>query len=195
MLVSCGALSWSTADECLTWRNELFQVSCRVLAGTHSSAISHVFFECELTELLLMLLVTLLFLTHLWRVLIVKVELTLRTQSILGRLRHARAVCLHYCLLWLPQHVVLRAWCCCSSLSRAWVASLCTRFIRIADLLQLVDVRLEVCIWANASPWAIAWIIRAVLDVGLSIGHAIWGTLPCLRSTIFHRNAYYFNYI
>ena len=79
VMVSCGALSRAAADESLTWRNELFQVSCRVLAGTHRSAISHIILECQLAKLLLLLLVTLLFLTHLWRVLIVKVELTLRT--------------------------------------------------------------------------------------------------------------------
>ena len=79
MMVSRGALSRAAADESLTRRNELFQVSGRVLAGTHSSAISHIILQGQLAKLLLLLLVTLLFLTHLWRVLIVKVELTLRT--------------------------------------------------------------------------------------------------------------------
>ena len=79
VVVSCCALSRTAANECLTWWNELFQVSCRVLAGTHSSAISHIILQCKLTQLLLLLLITLLFLAHLRRVLIVKVELTLRT--------------------------------------------------------------------------------------------------------------------
>ena len=42
VLVSGVALSGAAADESLTWWNELFQVSCRALVGTHSTAISNV---------------------------------------------------------------------------------------------------------------------------------------------------------